>query len=70
MPATAAIYCRISKDRTGAGLGVERQLGDCQALADCLGWTVSGIYVDNDLSAYTRRKPRPDYQRLLVRFWR
>ncbi len=29
------------------------------------GRTVEGIYVDNDLSAYSRRKPRLDYQRLL-----
>jgi hypothetical protein len=32
-----AVYCRISKDRTGTGLGVECQRGDCQALADRLG---------------------------------
>src|SRR2546426_865899 len=53
MPANAAVYCRISKDRTDAGLGVERQRGDCQGLADRLGWTVSDVYLDNDLSAYT-----------------
>jgi DNA invertase Pin-like site-specific DNA recombinase len=28
----AAIYCRISQDRGGAGLGVARQEEDCRAL--------------------------------------
>ncbi len=37
----AAIYCRISKDRTGAGLGVERQEEDCGALAASLGLDVA-----------------------------
>jgi DNA invertase Pin-like site-specific DNA recombinase len=37
---TAAIYCRISRDREGAGLGVQRQEEDCRQLAASLGWTV------------------------------
>jgi DNA invertase Pin-like site-specific DNA recombinase len=60
----AAIYVRISKDKTGAGLGVARQQKDCRALADRLGWTVAAVYEDNDLSAYSG-KPRPSYLRLL-----
>jgi len=60
----AVIYCRISKDRAGAGLGVERQRDDCQALADALGWTVVFVYEDNDISAYSG-KPRPQYQAML-----
>ena len=60
----AAIYCRISQDREGAGLGVDRQEQDCRQLAKQLGWTVVGIYVDNDVSAYSG-KPRPQYRRLL-----
>jgi site-specific DNA recombinase len=60
----AAIYCRISMDREGAGLGVERQREDCQALADSLGWAVAKVYVDNDLSAFSG-KTRPGYKAML-----
>lgn len=60
-----AIYCRISKDREGAGLGVERQEQDCRELAAKLGLTVAGLYIDNDLSAYSG-KPRPQYLRMLA----
>jgi site-specific DNA recombinase len=59
----AAIYCRISKDREGAGLGVERQRSDCEALAARLGWTVVQTFTDNDMSAYSG-KPRPEYRKL------
>jgi site-specific DNA recombinase len=57
----AAIYCRISQDRAGAGLGVERQREDCAALADRLGWNVVETFTDNDLSAYSG-KPRAGYR--------
>src|SRR4051794_30939309 len=62
---TAAIYCRISDDREGAGLGVARQEADCREHAERVGWTVATVYVDNDLSAYTG-KPRPEYRRMLA----
>lgn len=61
----AAIYVRISQDREGAGLGVQRQEDDCRTLAKRLGWRVVGLYVDNDTSAYSG-KPRKDYARLLA----
>ncbi|HEX2291290.1 MAG TPA: recombinase family protein, partial [Pseudonocardiaceae bacterium] len=60
----AAIYCRISDDRKGAGLGVARQEADCRERAARLGWTVAGLYIDNDLSAYSGRV-RPEYRRML-----
>ncbi len=60
----AVIYCRISQDRTGAGLGVERQRQDCQALAERNGWQVVEVYVDNDISAYSGKK-RPGYRKML-----
>lgn len=60
----AVIYCRISRDRIGAGLGVERQEADCRALATKLGFLVVLVLVDNDLSAYSG-KPRPGYKQLL-----
>lgn len=66
MTTRAAIYCRISDDREGAGLGVERQEKDCRKLAADLGWDVAAVYVDNDLSAYNRRKPRKGYLSLLA----
>ncbi len=61
----AAIYCRISLDTGGEGLGVKRQQELCEKLAAEKGWLVSEIYVDNDKSAYSG-KPRPAYERMLV----
>ena len=60
----AVIYCRISKDREGAGLGVQRQEQDCREVAQRLGWDVVRVFVDNDVSAYSG-KPRPQYRALL-----
>ncbi|CAN5562236.1 recombinase family protein [soil metagenome] len=60
----AAIYARISRDVTGEGLGVERQLADCRELAERRGWIVAEEYIDNDISAY-RGKTRPAYERML-----
>ena len=64
MGVRAAIYCRISDDRAGAGLGVARQEGDCRALISARGWEVGQVFTDNDLSAYSG-KPRPGYRALL-----
>jgi site-specific DNA recombinase len=61
----AAIYVRISEDKTGAGLGIERQEDDCRALAGRLGWEVVEVFSDNDISAYSG-KPRPGYRALLA----
>lgn len=61
---TAVIYTRISQDRNGAGLGVERQAEDCRALAASLGWDVHTVLTDNDVSAYSGRR-RPAYEELL-----
>jgi DNA invertase Pin-like site-specific DNA recombinase len=63
-PKAAAIYCRISSDRSGEGLGVERQEQLCRKLAGERGWPVAEVYVDNDRSAY-RGKARPAYTRML-----
>lgn len=61
----AGIYCRISEDRAGAGLGVARQEADCRALAERKGWTVHRVYVDNDVSAYSGA-PRPAWRQLIA----
>lgn len=68
----AAIYCRISDDRSGRGAGVARQREDCLALAGERGWTVvldeddEDTFTDNDVSAYSGRR-RPAYERLCQR---
>lgn len=64
MTRRALVYVRISQDREGAGLGVERQRADCQALVERLGWELADVYIDNDVSASTGRV-RPAYRRLL-----
>ncbi|MFH9012504.1 recombinase family protein [Streptomyces sp. NPDC017943] len=61
----AVIYCRISQDRTGAGLGIDRQREDCEKLAARHDWHVVEIYVDNDVSAYSGKK-RPGYEQMLA----
>src|SRR6516165_10033966 len=61
----AAIYTRISADQTGEGLGVARQLEDCLALADRLGWGVVARFDDNDLSAFNG-KTRPGFEAMLT----
>lgn len=65
-PGAAAIYCRISHDPSGERLGVNRQQLDCEQEAKRRGWTVAEVYVDDDISAFDRRKVRPEYQRLLT----
>ena len=60
----AGVYCRISQDREGAGLGVERQEQDCRELAAQHGFSVVKVYTDNDISAYSGKK-RPGYLALL-----
>jgi DNA invertase Pin-like site-specific DNA recombinase len=62
--ARAAVYCRISKDKVGAGINAAGQQADCRPLADSLGWTVGEVFTDNDISAYSG-KPRPAYRRML-----
>ena len=60
----AAIYCRISEDRTGEELGVTRQREDCEQLLVQAGWGAYRVYIDDDISAYSG-KPRPQYLRML-----
>lgn len=60
----AAIYARISRDVTGEGLGVERQIVDCRKIAADRGWTIAEEYIDNDISAYAGKR-RPSYERML-----
>lgn len=57
-----AIYARLSKDKTGAGLAIERQVAEVIAHFGLPAATP--VYPDNDLSASTGIV-RPSYRRLL-----
>lgn len=61
---TAAIYLRISKDKTGEELGVDRQRQECAALAESLGWRVAAVHSDNDLTAFSGKR-RPGFEALI-----
>lgn len=70
-PLNVAVYARISQDREGRELGVDRQVPDAKALAERLGWrlhpTGKNVFIDNDVSASTKsRKPRPAFNELLA----
>ena len=60
----AAIYVRQSLDRDGKGAAVDRQLLACRKLCKEMGWTVSKVFEDNDISA-TSGKRRPAFEALL-----
>lgn len=61
-----AIYLRISQDRTGEGLGVERQREDCERLVSQRGWRLATpVFCENDTSA-SGRKPRPKFRAMLA----
>lgn len=60
----AVIYCRISRDVEGAGLGVERQREDCLDLCSRRRWNVADVLIDNDVSAYSGKR-RPGYDKAL-----
>jgi site-specific DNA recombinase len=64
VPKAAAIYCRISRDRGGEGLGVARQEADCRAWCEQRGWPVAEVFLDNDVSAYSGRR-RPQFDRMV-----
>lgn len=61
----AVVYLRISEDRSGEELGVQRQREDCLALCALRGWEVAAVHVDNDVSAYSGRH-RPGFEDVLA----
>ncbi|WP_350352821.1 recombinase family protein [Microbacterium sp. A8/3-1] len=61
-----AVYARISADRSGEGLGVARQVEDCMRLVAERGWVVFDTYVDNDISAFTGGRERPEFSRMIA----
>lgn len=60
----AVVYCRISEDREGTRVKVDRQERECRALARRLGMQVTKVFVDNDTSA-TNSRIRPAFEDLL-----
>src|SRR6476661_3988965 len=58
----AVIYTRISRDKSGEGLGVDRQEQACRVLAKNRGWTVVRVFAENDTSAL---KKRPRYLEMI-----
>jgi DNA invertase Pin-like site-specific DNA recombinase len=65
-PKHAIAYCRISDARNGDAKGVDDQEADIRALADRLGWGIGRVVVENDTSAFQRRKVTlPDGSRAL-----
>jgi site-specific DNA recombinase len=63
MASQDVIYARLSQDKTGAGLGIDRQVREVIEHFDLPPDTP--VYADNDLSA-TNGKPRPGYLRLIA----
>lgn len=62
---SADLYLRISLDRSGDELGVDRQESACRALCERNAWAVRNVYADNDISA-TTGKHRPGFEALLT----
>ncbi|HEY9394525.1 MAG TPA: recombinase family protein [Nocardioides sp.] len=70
IPQKAVVYVRISDDREGVGAGVARQEADARVLASRLGWEVGEVIVENDTSAFKRRKVRTPTGRAELRVYR
>jgi site-specific DNA recombinase len=64
----AVIYTRVSLDRSGDLLAVERQHEDCIAIIQQRGWQLVGEYSDNSISASKRSVSRPEYDRMVEDF--
>jgi DNA invertase Pin-like site-specific DNA recombinase len=66
-PGAAGIYCRLSYAPDGSVEKVERQEGDCRALADRLAWPISEAHIfhDNNRSAWQRGRKRPGWEAML-----
>ncbi|WP_406286713.1 recombinase family protein [Streptomyces sp. NBC_00209] len=65
-PKHVGIYVRISKDRKGEELGIQRQEKACRELCARMGWGVFQVYPENDVSASTTSKRRrPQYAQMI-----
>jgi site-specific DNA recombinase len=61
----AGIYLRLSHDPNGTSEAIERQRIDCTVFAERIGAEIVTEYVDNDISAFDKRKRRPEFERML-----
>lgn len=61
----AAVYLRISNDRSGEELGVSRQREDAEDLIARRGWELAEVFTENDTSA-AGRKRRPKFDALIA----
>src|SRR4051812_31245753 len=64
-PKRAVLYLRQSLDAASDGLAVARQEQVCRELCATRGWALVGMYVDNDVSASTR-KVRKQFSAMLA----
>lgn len=62
----AVLYLRVSLDKTGRMLAVERQREDGLKLIHDRGWKLVNEYVDNSISASKRTVQRPAYDRMVA----
>ncbi len=53
----AGIYVRISRDPLNTEAGVKRQEKECRVLAEQRGWEVAEVFRENDVSAFTGKRP-------------
>ena len=60
----AAVYLRVSQDRTGDEDAVDRQREDAAKLITARGWETAGEFVDNDMSAAGKRR-RPRFEAMM-----
>lgn len=58
------LYLRISLDKTGEGLAIERQREACRKIALERGWVIVREYTDDSISAYKARVKRPGYEQM------
>src|SRR5215213_3796609 len=61
----AAIYARISREDEGNVDNTDIQVDEGQDFIDQNGWECVGVYVDDNLSAYSGKR-RPRYENLLA----
>ena len=59
------VYARISDDRDGQQTATARQMEDCRAFAQRSGWEVADVFEDVDISAFSAKAKRPQFERML-----
>jgi site-specific DNA recombinase len=62
----AVLYARISLDKSGEGAGVERQMESLRKTAKTHGWRIVEEVIDNDISAWSGKRKRPGYERVMA----